>query len=192
MIKGLPSGYRGPIYIYYRGKQQVVLADVHAGFNMGTDLAATSLRIVLHPGQWTETDFDYVSKDFNEHRGQLYFLERDGYVDIYTNKEEVDALKQGKTLEQVNVEKAAATQPVQPQPQQKYFNMQMFTKDGQSTVQTTEVPAPLPSVQQGNDMLDALKKQQDLMAKQMEAMTQMTAAMANLMNKFSDKLDKKD
>lgn len=190
MIKGLPSGYRGPIYIYYRGKQQLVLSDVHAGFHLGNDLAGTALRIVLQPGQWTETNFDYVAEGFNEHRGQLYHLEKDGYVDIYTDKAEVDALKQGKTLAQVEAEKEAPVHQVQPE-QQKYFNMQMFTGNPSAPVQQP-VPAVQTPLQQANaaqDMMDSLKKQQDLMQQQMAAMTAMTQAMANMMNKFSEKLD---
>ncbi len=166
----------------------VVLADAHGGFNMGNDLAATSIRIYLRPGEWTETAFANVAADFNEHRGQLYHLEKDGFVDIYTDKAEVDALKHGKTPADALVE-VQEIKNTNPTPQKKYFNMQMFTGEPKTSPEvTTATPAPVPSA--STDLMESLKKQQELMQKQMEAMTQMTQAMATMMNKFSEKLDK--
>lgn len=181
MIKGLTSGYVGTIYIFYRGPMQVVLSDVHGSTRMGPDdLAATALRIVLQPNQWTECDYSSVKGAFESSRGQLYFLEKSGMVDIYTDKREVDLLKQGKTQEEIDTLKNSSKTD---NTKSKYFNMQMFT-DNQNSAPSQA--APVQNIEATNTFL----KQNELMQKQMEAMTQMTQAMASLINKLNDKLDK--
>ena len=187
MIKGLYSGYQGKIYIYYRGPIQIVLSDVHAGFNMGEDLAATSLRIVLRPNCWTECAYSYVSEGFENHKGQLYALEQSGVVDIYTDPKEVaaiklanDASKRGLT-QQVQQE-PVPQQPVEQQPATtpKFFNMRMFTGENTDTT----------PVAHETQTQSALDKQTEVFMKQVEAMTNMTNAFTEFLNKISKHLDK--
>jgi len=194
MIRGLYSGYQGKIYIFYRGPIQVVLSDVHGGFNMGEDLAATSLRIVLRPNQWTECAYSYVQEGFENHKGQLFALEQSGMVDIYTDPKEVELIKQGKSLDNgaEPVAVPVAAQEVKPADQSapKYFNMQMFTSDKKdSAIQGTALPAQSGTT---NAVLESMKKQNDLMQQQMQAMTQMTQAFTTMMNKLSERLDKEN
>lgn len=189
MIRGLSSNYSGRIYIYYRGPQRVVLTDAHAGFKpMGADMATTSLRVVLNPNSWTECDFSAVKEQFNEHRGRLYLLEQDGYVDIYTDKAEVDAIKQGKSFTDAHVIQEAHVIPVPAVPQQQYFGMQMFTGPNTSQPQTSALPA----TSSVDTQVESLQKQQDLMQKQMEAMLQMTKALTTMVNKVNEKLDREN
>jgi len=196
MIRGLYSGYQGKIYIFYRGPIQVVLSDVHGGFNMGDDLAATSLRIVLRPNKWTECAYSYVQEGFENHKGQLYSLEQSGWVDIYTDPKEVELVKQGKSLDNgtepvpmpANQTPAQGAQVVSDTPTPKYFNMQMFTSDKKdSAIQGSSLPAQSGTTE---SVLDSMKKQNELMQQQMQAMTQMTQAFTNMMNKMSERLDK--
>lgn len=92
MIKGLYDGFDGLVYIYYRGKVQLVLSDVNAG-HRGGDVSETALRVVLQPNMWTEVAYKYIRDSFEKGNSQLNYLEKDGYVDIYTDKKEVDAIK---------------------------------------------------------------------------------------------------
>lgn len=185
MIRGLSSDYTGRIYIYYRGPQRVVLTEAHDGFKpMGGDMATTSLRVVLNPNSWTECNFgEQLKAAFNDHRGRLYHLEKDGYVDIYTDKAEVEAIKQGKSFADAHVIQEAVVQQTPQSPQ--YFNMQLFTGN-----QPQSQPSALPANSSLDPVRDALKEQQDLMKKQMEAMLKMTESLNTMINKVNEKLDK--
>lgn len=188
MIRGLSSDYSGRIYIYYRGPQRVVLTEAHDGFKpMDGDMATTSLRVVLNPNSWTECNFgEQLKAAFNDHRGRLYHLEKDGYVDIYTDKAEVEAVKQGKSFAEAHVVQEAVVQQTPPVQQKQYFNMQMFTSNQPQQSQ----PSALPANSALDPVSDALKTQQELMQKQMEAMLKMTESLNTMINKVNEKLDK--
>jgi len=186
MIKGLYSGYQGKIYIFYRGPIQIVLSDVHAGFNMGEDLAATSLRIVLRPNSWTECAYSYVSEGFENHKGQLYALEQSGVVDIYTDPKDVETIKKAQAIKSSASAQNQATgvlqeqHPVEQPAKKKFFDMRMFTGENQETT---------PVVEKQEVVQTPVDKQTELFMKQVEAMTNMTNAFTEFLNKINKHLN---
>ena len=190
MIKGLYRGYSGLIYIYYRGTYQVVLSDVNAGFLLGaSDMATTGLRIVLKPGEWTECAYKYVSNDFESNKGMLYNLEKSGYVDIYTDPLEVEALKKQQNDKKVNAE--VESKPVNNSNKKQYFNMKMFTEgENNSAVNTGECHKEHKDYNE--DLVKEFKKQNDMMQQQMAAMINMTNTVTKLLNTYISEKEKEN
>lgn len=93
MIKGLYAGYNGLVYIYYKGPMSLVLSDVNAGFAKNIDKADTALRVVLKPFEWTVVAYEHIKNAWEGGNSQLNYLEKDGYIDIYTDPKEVEELK---------------------------------------------------------------------------------------------------
>lgn len=93
MIHGSLSGHVGDIYLYYKGPQRVVLSDVNITGSIGPGGVSTGLRIVLFPREWTTVPYESIRVKFETGTSQLNHLVNDGWVELYTDKEEAAKVK---------------------------------------------------------------------------------------------------
>lgn len=94
MIKGSLDGSTGRIYLYYHGPQRAILSDISLQPKLDKEGVATGLRIVLFPNEWTELNFSDIRDKWETGTSQLNRLESSGYLDIFTDIEDVKKLKE--------------------------------------------------------------------------------------------------
>lgn len=94
MIKGSLDGATGRIYLYYHGPQRAILSDMSLHPKLVSEGVATGLRIVLFPNEWTELNFSDIREKWETGSSQLNRLEASGYLDIYTDIEDVKKVKE--------------------------------------------------------------------------------------------------
>lgn len=209
MVHGDLSGHVGKLYIYYKGPQRIVLSDVSgpqyaSGNSSGV---STGLRVVLFPNDWTEVDFATIRDKWETGTSQLNYLDKDGWVDIYTDPEEVAHIKrsQGKPDERLRdglyrteneTQPAAAPKQevtnadgfVMPVPKQKYFDLNNFPKPVENAPAQPETTAKpnIDTVSTSNPevdkLLDIIQKQYAQSAKQSEQLGKMVETTQQLVN----------
>lgn len=197
----------GRIYMYYKGPMRVVLSDMSAGFRNQPGLEAeTALRIVLHPKSWTEVDFSLIRAKYQTGSSQLNYLEKDGYLDIYTDPKEVERVKDcmAKGIDPHNKVPNASVADgfVMPQ-QKKYFDMSDFPKptpvmdeNFTTSVPANEVVKDINNVSTDTtamkNVIDLMKQQMEQQAKQVDQLTEMVKSSQNLMAEMLKSIRQKE
>ena len=220
MIKGLYAGYNGLVYIYYKGPMSLVLSDVNAGFAKNIDKADTALRVVLKPFEWTVVAYEHIKNAWEGGTSQLNFLEKDGYIDIYTDPKEVEELKKHQVKNVTtrdndrtylkNLPKDPVVvddQPKQPsaevdgfkmgeQSPSKYFDPSSLERLRYAEKQINDVPkqdiTQTPSVNpEMKTMMDFMMKQAESNAKQTEQLCKMVETTQNFVAMVLASMQKK-
>lgn len=204
MIKGTIDSSVSQLYCYYHGPMRSVLSDTSMRPVLtGTDLAAVGRRIVFVPNEWTILNYADVREKWESGNSQLNALEASGYLDIYTKKEDADAvkellkdfhlpdkLKHGqyiKAFEDKDVIKKYLESKVKAEqdfvmPKKKYFDLD----SGITTpTQQTKAPDTIHTVNTDTTKFDKIvelvQKQAEQTAKQTESMTKMMETMQQVM-----------
>lgn len=220
MIKGSLDGSTGRIYLYYHGPQRAILSDMSLPPRIATEGVATGLRIVLFPNEWTELNYSDIKEKWETGSSQLNRLEASGYLDIYTNIEDVKAVKE--QLKDFNVGsidrhggyiKALADKDVvkkfleskalapnaedefkmaQPAPK-KYFELgqPMVGPQVEQDTNSGSTTIKNESEKQLNKMVSLIEKQMEQSNKQAEQMTKMMETMQQVMLTLASQLNNK-
>ena len=220
MIKGLYDGYHGLVYIYYKGPMTLVLSDVNAGFAKNIDKADTALRVVLRPFEWTVVSYEYIKSAWEGGKSQLNYLEKDGYVDIYTDAKEVEELKKHQVQNITTADndgtylKNLPKDPLiheEPKPDEKHNTTDGFTMtekkpskyydpsslerlryaEKQENVKTNNILADQQVNPDMKTMLDFMMKQAENNAKQTEQLGKMVETTQNLVAMVLASMNKK-
>ena len=95
MIKGNVESCAGRLYMYYHGPIRAVLSDLSLQPRTPSeDVISTGHRIVFIPNEWTELNYSDIREKWETGTSQINQLEKSGYLDIYTDIEDVKRVKE--------------------------------------------------------------------------------------------------
>lgn len=215
MIKGRLDGSTGSVYLYYHGPQRAIISDMSLPPRGSSEGVSTGLRIVLFPNEWTELYYSDIRTKWETGTSQLNMLESSGYLDIYTDAEEVKKVKEKladfsvriadrhgsyiKELEDKDIvkkylesqEKKASAESefkmAQPAAQKKYFELGTPLVGAESGQVAKEVEN---TTEQMSQMAALIEKQLEQSNKQAEQMTKMMETMQQVMIALASNLNK--